>query len=103
MYGSRLVIPAKMCRAVLEQLHDSHQGLVRTKERAQLIVYRPNMSHDIDNVISSCKICQDRLPSHPKEPIITKPQPNFPFQEIAADFCTFAGNEYLIVVDCLSD
>ena len=38
VYGCRLLVPAKMRRAVLEQLHDSHQGLVRTKERAQLIV-----------------------------------------------------------------
>ena len=103
VYGCRLLIPAKMRRAVLALLHDSHQGLVRTKQRAQLTVYWPNMSHDIDNVISSCQMCQDRLPSHPKEPIATKPQPNRPFQEIAADFCTYAGNEYLIVVDCLSD
>ena len=103
VYGCRLLVSAKMRRAVLEQLHDSHQGLVRTKERAQLIVYWPNMSHDIKNVISSCKMCQDRLPSHPKEHIIMKPQPTRPFQEIAADFCTYAGNEYLTVVDCLSD
>ena len=48
-------------------------------------------------------MCQDRLPSHPKEPIIVKPQPTHPFQEIDADFCNYAGNEYLIVVDCLSD
>ena len=103
MYGCRLLIPAKMHKAVLEQLHDSHQGLVRTKERAQLIVYWPNISHDIDNVISSCKMCLDRLPSHPKELIIMKPQLTRPFQEIATEFCNYAGNEYLIVIDCLSD
>ena len=103
VYGCRLLIPAQMRRAVLQQLHDSHQGLVWIKERAQLIVFWPNISHDIDNVVSSCKMCQDRLPSHPKEPLVMKPQPSRPFQEVAADFCTYAGNEYLIVVDCLSD
>ena len=103
LYGCRLLIPAQMCRTVLEQLHDAHQGMARTKERAQLTVYWPNMSHDIENVISSCKTCQDRLPSHPKEPIMMKPRPSRPFEEITADFCTYAGSEYLIVVDCLSD
>lgn len=91
VYGCRLVIPAKMRRAVLEQLHDSHQGLVRTKERPQLIVYWPNIAYDSDNVISFCKMCQDRLPSHPKEPIVTKTPLTRPFQEIAADFCAYAG------------
>ncbi len=103
LYGCRLLIPTKMRRNVLEQLHDSHQGLVRTQQRAQLTVYWPHMSVDIDNVTSSCKMCQDRLPSHPKEPIVPKLSPTRPFEEIAADFCSYAGREYLIVVDCLSD
>ena len=39
LYGYRLLIPAQMRREVLEQLHDSHQGMVRTKDRARLTVY----------------------------------------------------------------
>ena len=31
VYGCRLLIPAKMCQQVLAQLHESHQGTVRTK------------------------------------------------------------------------
>ena len=40
------------------------------------------------------------IPSQPKEPIMFKPQPQKPFQEVAADFCYHAG---LIIVDCYSD
>ena len=39
VYGCRLIIPTAMRREVLTCLHDSHQGSVRTKERARLIVY----------------------------------------------------------------
>ena len=49
------------------------------------------------------KQCQDYLPSQPKVPIIFKPQPQRPFQEVAEDFCYQAGRFYLIVVDCYSD
>ena len=104
VFGHRLVIPHSMIRKVLQQLHKFHQGQVRTKQRAQLAVYWPNITNNIDNIILSCKTCQDKLPSHPKETVILKPQPERPFQEIAINFCTYAGQQYLInIVDCFSN
>ena len=95
VYGCRLLIPVKMRSKVLTQLHESHQGSVRTKQRARLVVYWPGMDNDIDEVILKCKQCQEKLPSQPREPII---RPNRPFQEIAADFCSYAANDFLILV-----
>ena len=103
LLGCRLLIPTEMRRDVLSQLHESHQGMIRTKERARLVVYWPGLDNDIDNIILSCKICQDMLPSNHREPITCKPRPSRPFQAIAADFCSYAGREYLITVDCYTD
>ena len=103
VYGCRLLIPAKMRRDILLQLHESHQGSVRTKQRARLTVYWPGIDNDIDNIILACKDCQDSLPSNPREPIVSKPTPKRPFQEVAGDFCSYAGQDYLILVDCYSD
>ena len=103
VYGCRLLIPTAMCQQALANLHDSHQGTVRTKERARLSIYWPGIDNDIDNVIRSCKICQDQLPSNSKEPIMSKPKPFWPFQEIAMDFCSYGGEQFLIVVDCFTD
>ena len=103
VYGCRLLIPQQMRRDVLAQLHESHQGSVRTKQRARLAVYWPGIDNDIDNVILTCKMCQDLLPSNVKEPITCKPTPARPFQEVAGDFCSYAGQDYLILVDCYSD
>ncbi len=103
LYGCRLLIPTQMRRKVLVQLHEAHQGMVRTKERARLTVYWPGIDGDIDQTISSCKLCQDSLPSQQKEPISLKSTPQRPFQEIAANFCSYAGQQYLITVDCYSD
>jgi len=66
-------------------------------------VYWPGLDNDIDNVITSCQICQDHLPSNHKEPVIFKPRPARPFQEVAADFCTYGGKQFLIIVDCHTD
>ena len=101
--GCRLLIPTKLRSEILTQLHESHQGSIRTKQRARLSVYWPGIDNYIDNVILSCKQCQDHLPSNPKEPIIQKPQPARPFQEIAVDLCSHAGRTYLVIVDCLTD
>ena len=103
VFGCRLLVPSKMRQQVLHQLHESHQGSVRTKPRARIVVYWPGIDNDIDNTILGCKQCQENLPSNPQEPIIIKPRPSRPFQEIAVDFCSYAANDFLILVDCYSD
>ena len=97
VYGCRLLIPRQMHREILNQLHEAHQGMVRTKQCACLTIYWPGLDNDIDNMVSQCTQCQIHLPSHPREPLISKPRPARPFQEIAADFCYHAGRSYLIV------
>lgn len=103
VYGCRLLIPAALRRGILTQLHKAHQGIVRTKERARLSLYWPGIDNDIENTIATCVACQDHLPSQCKEPMITKPRPTRPFQESAADLCYYAGQQYLIWVDCYTD
>ena len=71
-----------------------------SKLRARLIVYWPGLDNDIDNIILTCKQCQEHLPSNPREPITIKPRPGRPFQELAADFCSYASQDFLILVDC---
>ena len=103
VHGCRLLIPISMRKQVLSELDNSHQGAVRTKQRARLTVYWPGIDNDIENVVFSCKQCQDHLSSNHKEPILLKPTPVRPFQEVAADFCSHGGQHYLILVDCCTD
>ena len=103
VFGCRLLIPSAMRPQVLQELHSSHQGAVRTKQRAKLAVYWPGINNDIGNVILTCKQCQDSLPLLPKEPLTGKPRPSRPFQELAVDFCSYAGRDFLIIVDCHTD
>jgi len=61
--GCYLLIPTSMHKQVLTELHDSHQGAVHTKQLACLTIYWPSIDNDIENIIISCKQCQDYLPS----------------------------------------
>ena len=38
-------------------------------------------------------------PRHTKEPLIITPDPEFPFQDVAADFFSVKGHSYLVLVD----
>ena len=86
------------CQVLLD-LHASDQGSVHTKQQARLTVYCPGIDNDIDNIILSCQLYQDHLPS----PLIQKPKPLRPFQEVAADYCSYGGKQFLILVECFTD
>jgi len=103
VYRCRLVIPRSFHRQTLSQLHEAHQGATRTKQRARLTVYWPLIDHDIDQMVLACRQCQDYLPSQAQEPIVCKAKPLTSFQEIASDFCYYAGKHYLLVVDTYTD
>ena len=103
MFGCRLFIPDALRRRILCCLHESHQGISRTKKRARLAVYWPGIDRDIENVIAACKDCQHELPSLPKEPITSHIQPERPFQHLAGDFAQCYGQNYLVMTDCFSD
>ena len=99
VFWCRLLILSTMRRSLLVQLHSAHQGSVRTKQRARQVIYWPGIDQDIDNIILQCKQCQKTLPSQPQEPLLTKPRPTHPFQEIAIDFCTYGGQQFLVIID----
>jgi len=66
VYVCHLLIPYKLRREVLNQLHESHQGTLHTKQRAHLTVYWPGIDNDVDNLISQCQQYQSYAPSIPK-------------------------------------
>ena len=53
LHGCRLLIPIAMRKKILEHLHSSHQGIVRTKQRARLALYWPGMDNDIENITAA--------------------------------------------------
>ena len=88
---------------ILNRLHKGHQGVSWSQARARLTLYWPGIDHDIENFVYGCCHCQDRLPSQGKEPLISKPLLERPFQQIAANIGSYAGRQYLIIVDCKTD
>ena len=68
--------------------------------RAETSVFWPGITPDINTVRASCQQCNRNAPSNPSAPPMS---PEYPFQCICADYFTYKGNHYLVVVDHYSN
>ena len=100
--GSRIVIPQKLRRTVLEALHASHLGKEKTKARARHIVFWPGIDRDVENITRSCPLCQRELPAQQKETMLRRKPATRPFEQLHMDFADHAGRKYLVAVDGFS-
>ena len=101
-YGSRILVPVSARRSVLSKLHSSHQGIVRTKQRARQTVYWGGITNDIVQLVEGCQACQERLPSQQKEPLLNDPLPTYPFERVSADLFQAGSLHALVYADRLS-
>ena len=95
--GARLVIPQVLRAEILEKLSKMHQGATKTRQRARISVYWPNMDNDIEN--KTCETCVKRLPSLPPEPLKERPVLTRPLEQIHADLGTARNRQFLVMVD----
>ncbi|KAF2892828.1 hypothetical protein ILUMI_13346 [Ignelater luminosus] len=54
MWGSRLVMPFKLSKQMLEQLHSTHLGMSKMKITTRSYFWWPGFDSDIENLCSSC-------------------------------------------------
>ena len=94
----RFVIPANLHEQALENLHRSHMGIVKTKERASTSMFCPKIYNDIGNLLSRCHPCMSHKIKQATEPLehdfLTKP-----WYSLTLDNFEFKGNLYLIIYD----
>ena len=99
VYKGRAIIPESLRQSVLDGLHGAHQGCSGMTRRAERCVYWPGITEDIKLVRARCGSCDTVAPSQPAAPPTPLPEPEYPFQLIAADYFQLEGHEYLVVVD----
>ena len=102
VYKGRAVVPVSLRDTVLEVLHSAHQGVSGMFRRAEACVYWPGMVEAITRTRAKCESCHRVAPSQPAPPPTPLPQPEYPFELIAADYCSLQGHTYLVIVDRFS-
>ena len=94
MRGQRIIVPESLQTETLRKIHEGHQGIVRCRLRARISGWWPGLSQRLTDIVRNCPDCaRERRPS--KEPLITSPLPEYPWQSIAADIFSLKGTEYL--------
>ena len=96
----RLVIPSSLQHRVVDIAHQSHQGIVKTKQLIREKVWFPGIDKLVEQVVKSCIPCQVSLPGpNKREPVSTTTLPSEPWSEIAVDFAgPFPSGHYMLVV-----
>ena len=97
--ANKVVVPEILKAKFLEELHYAHLGITLTQNRARESVFWIGMAKDIENLIQSCRICQEMRGNQQKEPLLSIPCPDQPWSHIAADLCERRGEHYLVIVD----
>ena len=67
---SKLVIPTRLQRHVIDLAHESHRGIKKTKQLYRSKVWFPNIDQKVDDLIESCHTCQ-MTSSPPRAPPVT--------------------------------
>ena len=101
MKGSRVVIPASMRSGTLARLHDAHQGLTSTLQRARRTVYWPKLQDDISEMVQKCDECQrygNKKPRPPERQISA----TRPLELLGVDVVQFQRQRALVTVDYYS-
>ena len=101
MKGNRVVIPSSMRPGTLTRLHDAHQGLTSTLQRARRTVYWPKLQDDITEMIGRCSECQrhgNKKPRPPERQISA----TRPMEILGMDLVQFQNQIALVTVDYFS-
>ena len=103
MLNVRIVIPADIRPNILKIFHTAHQGVDRMKARFSAAVYWQAMVGDITRTREECTTCHQIAKSNPTQPPVPPADPEYPFQQIAADYLHHIGCYYAVVVDRYSN
>ena len=101
LMASRIMVPSTMRLQVLDNVHEGHQGKVKSRKRAKTSVWWSSLSRELQDMVDNCKICAKHRQQRAK-PLIPKPFPERPWQVIATDLFELDNLNYLIVVNYFS-
>ncbi|WKY00905.1 hypothetical protein Q1695_015148 [Nippostrongylus brasiliensis] len=103
MFGDRIVIPTTLQAAVLRDLHNGHPGISRMKMLARDYCYWPNVDKHMEDMVNSCRKCQESAKNPVKTTLSSWPTETVPWSRIHADYAgPINGKMFLVVVDACS-
>ena len=59
LWGMRVVVPTKLRKQVLSELHQGHPGVVRMKSLARSHIWWPGLDQEVEEMVKACTACQE--------------------------------------------
>ena len=87
---------------MLAQIHESHLGIMKCKQRAREALLWPGMTQQIENLVSDCAACNMYQNKHHAETLRPTRTPDLPWVEVAADIFEWERKKYLVTMDYYS-
>ena len=102
--GDRIVIPRKMRKEIIQDIHTSHAGIESCLRTARAYVYWPGITAEIKEHCEKCEICQSRsMAKQQNETLISHEISERPWKNVSTDIFTLDGVNYLITLDHYSN
>lgn len=101
--GERIVIPTVLRKEILARLHEGHLGVEKIKSIARNSVFWPNISVDIDRIVSECSICQSFKYNQQRENLKRDDEQVGPWEKVGTDLFEIDHKMYLLVIDYYSN
>jgi len=98
LFRDRVFIPKELRSDVLEELHDSHQGVDRCKSLAREIVWWPTINSDIEAYVSNCEMCLQFKRNYGKSHLTPWPDATHRMERVHIDICGPHLNKFLLVI-----
>ena len=101
--GSQVLIPLAKRNFILQNAHAAHFGAESNIRLCKDTVFWPGMKSDIREACRSCGKCAQFQVQNAKEPMKSRPIPEYPWQFVSQDLCAFESSNYLVTTDHYSD
>ena len=101
LYNHRIVVPKPLQKETMLRLHEGHQGIERCRMWAKTSVWWPGLSKELTKTVAQCTVCRKYFTMR-REPLMTTPLPDYPWQVVGSDLFWLKGEQYLLVVDYFS-
>ena len=97
--GTRIVVPQSLRKRILKLAHETHQGIVKTKQFLQARFFWPGMDQAVEETIKGCSACVLNQPLNKYAPLQTTPLPRGPWVKGAVDLVPIDGKYILTYID----
>ena len=97
--GTHIVVPESCRDEILDQLHEGHFGINRTKLHARDSVYWPSINKDIECLVKTCDLCLEHSHRNNKDLAIPRDIPIQAWSMVQTDLSTLDSQSFLLVVD----